>query len=476
MSKSPAIGISNQDKDSARPRETSFSYRGFADLPPLVGLHTMSEAATIGLTVSASVARLKRVHWSLERLHQIFVSHITSEPIYELKMAFSLHAYYCSEHVGEFATRVREMRQPPYGLEMSPDPNLDLFFDEILAAPGTPALLLGLYEYAVPALIRAIENLIADTNKLFDHPTFRISRLTIVEMRDIQQYGAEAVRCLVNTNTREELRSWLSTLDRMLAAAGDLDGKKEASGDAVPPVLLRCSLRIRSGPKTRRTLSGSLQHGRQRGGDAFRYQYPAISQDHHAVLQAHARDRRARDDGQHHSGNARQALAVLSRHDPSAMGRGASRDDGRDRICLYGNRLVHHSLEFHMVSWTQYHTHRERASRSALYTIEQGLMARKTGKQYEWKVAVASANALTALIQDYDWADEILHAKIGRHWIVSEIGSEVEAIAYGDKAWAKILVDWKKWKEDGLTEHRNWWPELYRVACRRRGVSIPILS
>src|ERR1700739_1281850 len=89
------------------------SYLGFAGLPPLVGLHPMGEAAKTGWTVTESVARLKRVHWSLRKLHRIFVSRITSMPIYELKMAFSLHAHYCVEHLGEFAARVREMRQPP---------------------------------------------------------------------------------------------------------------------------------------------------------------------------------------------------------------------------------------------------------------------------------------------------------------------------------------------------------------------------
>ncbi len=119
------------------------SYMGFAGLPPLVGLEPMSEAATTGLTVTESVARLKRLHWSLRKLHGIFVSRITSMPIYELKMAFSLHAHYCAEHVGEFATRVREMRQPPYGLETSPDASLDLFFDEVQAAPSMEGLLLA---------------------------------------------------------------------------------------------------------------------------------------------------------------------------------------------------------------------------------------------------------------------------------------------------------------------------------------------
>jgi hypothetical protein len=74
------------------------------------------------------------------------------------------------------------------------------------------------------------------------------------------------------------------------------------------------------------------------------------------------------------------------------------------------------------------------------------------------------------MIQDYDWADEILHARIGRKWIVSEFDSQGEAITYGDKAWSKILVDWSKWKKEGLTEHWNWWPEVYRVACQYQGI------
>ena len=90
------------------------SYRGYAGLPPLVGLHAMSDAATRGLTVAECVARLLRLHWSLKRLYFIFISRITAMPIYELKMAFSLHGFYCAEHVDEFAKRVREMRQPPY--------------------------------------------------------------------------------------------------------------------------------------------------------------------------------------------------------------------------------------------------------------------------------------------------------------------------------------------------------------------------
>ena len=205
-------------------------YRGFAGLPPLVGLHSMQDAAARGLTVGESVERLKRIHWSLKRLHQIFLSHITSEPIYELKMAFSLHAHLCAEHVSEFATRVREMRQPPYGLEKSPDAALDLFFDEIQNAPDTRYLVYGLYAHAVPALVRALEHVLADTNRLFDHPTFRICRLTLAEIADISEYGTAAVRQLIDTATMNRLESWGVLLEDVLKAAGDLDGRDNKSG------------------------------------------------------------------------------------------------------------------------------------------------------------------------------------------------------------------------------------------------------
>src|SRR6185369_13960536 len=49
---------------------------------------------------------------------------------------------------------------------------------------------------------------------------------------------------------------------------------------------------------------------------------------------------------------------------------------------------------------------------AVLYFIEQGLMP-KNGKRFEWEVGQASHNPLSALFQDYDWADEVLHARIG---------------------------------------------------------------
>ena len=68
------------------------------NLPPLAGVCTLEEAQRPGLPVEECVRRLKRFHYTLKRLHQVFNNRISSEPVYELKMAFSLHSHYCAEH------------------------------------------------------------------------------------------------------------------------------------------------------------------------------------------------------------------------------------------------------------------------------------------------------------------------------------------------------------------------------------------
>ncbi|HWB00863.1 MAG TPA: hypothetical protein VG713_20365, partial [Pirellulales bacterium] len=149
-------------------------YRSYRDLPPVAGLCSIAEAARPGMSVDACVTRLKRYHWAFRRLHQIFTARLTAEPIYELKTLFSHHAYLCAEHVAAIRKRVGEMREPPLGLDVVPHPALEQFFDEILGAPTTAELLLGLYEKALPALDAALERHRADTNPLIDAPSVRV--------------------------------------------------------------------------------------------------------------------------------------------------------------------------------------------------------------------------------------------------------------------------------------------------------------
>src|SRR6266446_4384138 len=100
------------------------TYQSYRNLPALSGICSMSEAMKPGLSIEECVRRLKRYHYAFKRLHQIFIARLTAEPIYELKMGFSLHAHICAEHTAALRKRVGEMREPPLGLEAIPDTNL----------------------------------------------------------------------------------------------------------------------------------------------------------------------------------------------------------------------------------------------------------------------------------------------------------------------------------------------------------------
>ena len=85
-------------------------------------------------------------------------------------------------------TRVGEMREPPLGLEDVPHPALEVFFDEILAAPTTEELLVGVYEKALPALDAALAQHIGRHQPADRRPVAcaccRFARLELADMID----------------------------------------------------------------------------------------------------------------------------------------------------------------------------------------------------------------------------------------------------------------------------------------------------
>ena len=161
----------------------------FHNIPPLAGAFTFEDSQRPGFSVEECVKRLKCYHYILKRSHLVLNNRIPSEPIYELKMAFSLHSHYCAEHVSAIRKRVGEMREPPLGLENIPDENLEILFDEIIAAPSTEELLIGLYEVAFPFLKSSLQEHLEITNPLADHPSVRIIRFALLEIEEMILFG-----------------------------------------------------------------------------------------------------------------------------------------------------------------------------------------------------------------------------------------------------------------------------------------------
>ncbi len=470
---------------------TASQYQSYRDLPPLAGLCSMAEAQQIGLSVEACTTRLKLFHYSLRRLHGILTARITAEPIYELKTAFSHHAYLCAEHVAALRKRVGEMREPPLGLEDVPHPALELFFDEILAAPTTEGLLLGAYGRAVPMLIASFEQYIADTHKLADAPSVRLSRFALLELHNMHAFGERAIAALVAAEVRSQHNDWLILLDQCLFEAG------MPVGDAPRgiPGLQQIPERHGGTFPTEDDTSPSTLHPHF---SASPYQYDRIPR----------RDERFADS--YNAGVNAEAFLYDERYSP------------RDKtLMMYYKRLREIDVPEMMASiitetpgkpWGYYlemsrqlwdearhammgevgfarlqidwrtipinftwslnlNTQLTPIERHAvLFFIEQGLMP-KTGKRFEWEVGTLSGDPLSKLFQDFDWADEVLHARIGRDWYVKDFAGLKESLDYGDRCWTKVVSHWRSYIEQGLTEHRNWWPAVYAKACEHWGVT-----
>jgi hypothetical protein len=442
------------------------SYQG---LPPLVGLGNFDAAMLPGLSVEESVRRLKRHHYVLRRLHQIFIARITSEPVYELKMAFSYHAYLCSEQVTELRQRVGEMREPPLGLDKVPHAALELFFNEILSAPTTAALLLGLYEATLPALLGALEKHQSETHLLADQPTRRLCNRAVVDVQEMLSYGQAAIRCLAPPEQRESTAGWLELLRDCLAAAGGMDGTAPEAGTL--PSRMHSARPYAFDGVPRRDERFPDPYNMGVNAEVFLYdeQQPAEAK---VLMMFYKRLREidvpemmasiiaeTPDKPWNYYRDMTRQLWDEARH--AMMG-----EVGFLSVGIDWPRQVMVNFTWSLGLNTQL-TPKER--HAVLYFIEQGLMP-KTGKRHEWEVSVTAKNPLAATFQDFDWADEVLHARVGRDWYVSDMPSPREAVDYGDACWSKVLMNWEVWRQKGLTRHRNWWPDAYTRYCAARGL------
>jgi hypothetical protein len=444
------------------------AYQSYRNLPSLAGICSMEEAMKPGLSVEECVRRLKRYHFALKRLHQILTARITAEPIYELKMGFSLHAHYCAEHVAALRKRVGEMREPPLGLEVVPDENLEILFDEILAAPTTEELLIGIYEKALPAVKAALEEHMRDTNRLADHPSVRVCRFALVEIGETIEFGRKAIAQLVDASARQRVSSWTALLDDCLAAAGGLSGTAERVVKTIERKHSAKPFKFDGFPKRDERFPDPYNMGVNAEVFLYDEKFPPEPK---TLMMFYKRLREidvpemmasiiveTPDKPWGYYQDMTRQLWDEARH--AMMGEVGFANIGID----WPNKVM---VNF---TWSMaLNTQLKPIERHAvLYFIEQGLMP-KTGKRFEWEVGQASHNPLSALFQDYDWADEVLHARIGRDWYLKEFDDAKKAVQYGDECWSKVLMGWEQWREQGLTQHRNWWPEAYQQACARWG-------
>ena len=442
----------------------------FHNIPPLAGAFTFEDSQRPGFSVEECVKRLKCYHYILKRSHLVLNNRIPSEPIYELKMAFSLHSHYCAEHVSALRKRVGEMREPPLGLENIPDENLEILFDEIIATPSTEELLIGLYEVAFPFLKSSLQEHLEITNPLADHPSVRIIRFALLEIEEMILFGKSCLEEIDKKNKTDNNTIWVNLLNECLNNVSALNHKKHIKKKSTISRQYSAEPYQYNGiPKRDERFPDPFNMGVN--AEAFLYDesYPPETK---ALMMFYKRLREidvpemmssivAETPGkpwEYYQDMTRQ-IWDEARH--AMMG-----EVGFVNLQINWPKEVMINHTWSLALNTQL-TPKER--HAVLYFIEQGLMP-KTGKRFEWEVGTESNNPLSELFQDYDWADEVLHARIGRDWYVPYFENSKEAIKYGDECWSKVLMDWNQYIDEGKTKHHNWWPGLYKAACKTWGI------
>ncbi len=443
-------------------------------VPPLAGLCDFEAAQRPGMSVEECVSWHKRNHYVLKRLSELLTARITGEPLYELKTAFSHHAYLCAEHATAIRTRVSEMREPPLGLEVVPHPALELLCNEVLCAPTTELLLIGVYDVLIPELIASFESYRAATNPLVDAPSVRVARFALLELADMAEFGHAAIGAVAGGGGHE-LVDWRKLLGECLAVAGGISGRKAINEDGRgrPSYELKPMFSVKPFEFNPVPKRDARFHDSYNGGvnpEAFVYDARFAARD--KVLMLFYKRLREID--------VPEMMASIL-HQTSGKPWGFYRDMSRQlwdeaRHAMLGEvGFVSMGIDWSQIpinfTWSlNLNTQLTPQERHAvLYFIEQGLMP-KTGKRFEWEVAIASGLPLARLFQDFDWADEVLHSQIGREWYVPDFENLHAALAYGDRCWSKVMSHFRQYLDDGLTQHLNWWPELYRSACAHWGV------
>ncbi|HEY9230366.1 MAG TPA: hypothetical protein VIP11_27185 [Gemmatimonadaceae bacterium] len=396
----------------------------YDSIPELAGLATYAEAARIGWSVDENVRRLLRLHWAEQRLRRLMVARITAEPVWEVKCALALHQWQSALRIDDLRSRIAEMRSPVPRLDVAPSdaPDIEKLFDSIERSESTRALVSGIYVAALPALARDYREHLDGCNPLVDHPTRRILQLALPDLDAAIEWG-----------------------DRALAAIERHEASSEPKSD-LPEFHPRRDERF---------------HGRYNFEFAPHvvYNMPGVSAEERNLallckrtlemdvpeMMASFMTERADAPWEFHRDYSRQ-LWDEARH--AMMGSVALEARGVD-----WKREIPLNVSFAL----RLNLHATPVERQMmLFAIEQSLMPGETGKRFEYDTAVAAGDPLSAHFHDYDWADEVLHAQIGRRALkrdgLTAEGARDSAQAIHEKTWAALDA------YRHLDRQEDWWP------------------
>lgn len=402
----------------------------YDSIPELAGIATYESAARVGYSVADNVQRLLRYHWTERRLMATLVAHIPAMPIWEVKCAMALHQWQSAEHVEALRIRIAEMRNPIPNLDAAPEEGSVAFVDDVLDAverARDPAEIVErIYGVAYPALADAYRVHIAETNPLVDYPTRRLLRFALQEIEDAIAWGMAALDAITATQSTvaDEAHRFHPRRDERFHGQYNFE---------FPPHIIYNREDV---PADERNLALLCKR-------ALEMDVPE--------MMASFMTERVDQPWEFYRDYSRQ-LWDEARH--AMMGTVALEARGID-----WKREIPLNVSF-ALRLNLHATPLERMT--MLYAIEQSLMPGETGKRFEYETAVQARDPLSAHFHDYDWADEVLHAQIGRRALkrdgISPQQAADRAKEIHEKTWAALD------QYRARAPQENWWPAFVRVA------------
>jgi hypothetical protein len=373
----------------------------------------LEQVYTSGFSVAEAVERLSRFAYVEERLMRLFASRIVRIPERDIKVLMGRLQYEASVHVSNLRSRVLELRTAKGKLERVPDAFLERFFDEADELPDTVPFLTVVQKIIIPALRDAYQRYLGETNGVADYGSVRLMRQQLMDEEEHLRLLSLALDELkVTPEMLETARMNEQRLSSHLAAAGGIDGSQ---------------------PRTNlQSLPGEAD--KQKGRKP--HPIPRKMMRDEALPRVWDFTKPPLDDVEEHLNymmsirlseiNVAEGLAIVLCEQPDMPW---SFYADISRHCWDEMR---HSLFGEVAIESTYGDRASLAMRDyeGIYALEAPLLEQYAvlglevegqnmryppGKRQEWEFSRDMArHALMTTLQDFDWADEVLHVNIAR--------------------------------------------------------------
>jgi bacterioferritin (cytochrome b1) len=179
----------------------------------------------VGLSVGQTAERLRRLAYAERRLMILLATRIVSIPDRDIKALLARVQYEHAQHADGFRGRVLELRTNKSKLEGAPDPSLAVLFDEAEHVPGVYPFMVAVTHTLEPALVAAYQSYLAIANELADYASVRLLRQAIADAAEHARLLTSALGALAPDPEDQALAAfWTAKLEAYLAAAGGIDG------------------------------------------------------------------------------------------------------------------------------------------------------------------------------------------------------------------------------------------------------------